>query len=114
MSDASKIGRELWAVQTMNGKPRGFVVKVTKVGRKWITLDNGWRCDRVTGIVDGGAYSPPGKVYATKQFWLDELENKRVWDIFCAGVRNIATPPPTYYIKQAAERLSIDLEKGEK
>lgn len=45
-------------------------VSVRKVGRKWVTLSNGYRFDRTSDMwrhVDGDGYSSPGKLWDTEQ-----------------------------------------------
>jgi hypothetical protein len=46
-----------------NRKEAGALVTITKVGRKWLQLSNGFRVDAQTLIADGGKYSSPGTCY---------------------------------------------------
>ncbi len=46
-----------------NRKEAGSMVTITKVGRKWLQLSNGFRVDAGTLIADGGKYSSPGTCY---------------------------------------------------
>lgn len=62
-------GQKLWMVPRHRymGEPRE--VTITKVGRKWLTLDNRHRA-AVDGLtLDGGEYMSPGVCYLTRQEW---------------------------------------------
>lgn len=63
-------GQTLWLVPSRyrhSGEPRE--VTITKVGRKWLTLNNGYRA-AVDGLaLDGGEYSSPGVCYLTREAW---------------------------------------------
>lgn len=61
-----KPGDKLWRVP--NGRHHGVEKEVTvvSVGRKWVKLDNGERCDMQDGTVDGGQYSPPAVCWADR------------------------------------------------
>lgn len=50
---------------------RGGQVVITKVGRKWLTLDNGSRADSETLRIDGRGMSSPGILYENEQAYID-------------------------------------------
>lgn len=54
-------------------------VKVNTVCRLWASLSNGYRCNRYTGVVDGGKYRSPGTVYCTKEDYEHEVRVLRMW-----------------------------------
>lgn len=57
-------GEKLWLVLSRR-HGGGREVTVTKVGRKWVTLDTGDRFDKNTGLLDGWGYTPMGWSYKT-------------------------------------------------
>lgn len=42
-------------------------VKVERVGRLWAYLSNGYRCNRYTGVGDGGDFLSPGTVHESRE-----------------------------------------------
>ena len=54
------------------------VATITGVGRKWLTLDigHGMRADKATLIVDGGNYSPPGRLWPSQADYEAESARK--------------------------------------
>ena len=62
-------GQKLWLVPSHRymGEPRE--VTIVKVGRKWLTLNNGHRA-AVDGLaLDGGEYMSPGVCYLSREAW---------------------------------------------
>jgi hypothetical protein len=83
------VGQKLWLVPSQRylGEPRE--IAITKVGRKWLTLDGGARADVDGLVLDGGQYSPPGYCYATRDEWEAEKALNDEWsklrrDIDCS------------------------------
>jgi hypothetical protein len=74
------VGQKLWYVPTKRrGDPRE--VEITKVGRKWLSLDNDRRV-AVDGLyADGGQYSSPGRAYISKEAWERETSLRKAWDM---------------------------------
>lgn len=74
-------GQKLWMVphQRYIGEPRE--VTITKVGRKWLTLDSGHRA-AVDGLAldGGGGYSSPGVCYLTREAWEADKALNDAWD----------------------------------
>ena len=60
--------------------------KVEKVGRKWITLTNGYRIDKETLVADGGRYSPPGCAWLSKKDYDDSIALTTAWLVFRTAV----------------------------
>ena len=81
---------EVCVVVTLNvrGKPQPRTAKITKVGRKWITLEDAdrypTRFDAKTHRIDGGQYSSPGRVYASKEEYRETTEKQDLWRNFCS------------------------------
>lgn len=61
-----KVGDKLWFQSHVRYKNSREVTVIT-VGRKWITLDNGFRINRETWTIDCGGYIAPGKMYRTQE-----------------------------------------------
>lgn len=51
------VGQTLW----WEGSRYAYTLTIERVGRRWLTLDNGYRVDRQTLIADGGGYVSPGR-----------------------------------------------------
>lgn len=65
-----EVGMELYFVPSDPRRQKNQLVKVEKVGRKWVNLDNGYRFDKEAKYgmwVDGGEYSSPGRLYLSKE-----------------------------------------------
>jgi hypothetical protein len=68
MTTRYAVGQELyWEVSryASNRQDHGMV-KITKVGRKWLELSNGYRVNAKTLIADAGEYSSPGVCYENR------------------------------------------------
>ena len=80
-----QVGMEVCVVVTLNvrGKPQPRIATVSKIGRRWITLDdfakNPTRFDAETHAIDGGAYSSPGKVYGSEAEYRDTTLTQEMW-----------------------------------
>jgi hypothetical protein len=62
-----------------------FYEAITKIGRKWITIGEGYkpyRFDAETLFLDGGDYSSPGRVYASERDYLESTERQKAWGEF--------------------------------
>lgn len=65
---------------------------VTKIGRKWVTLGNGfrenaYRFDVDTLELDGGDYTSPGKVYLSEEAYHQETALMGAWKVFQDRIR---------------------------
>lgn len=81
------VGQTVWVVLNQ-GKRDGWAASVTKVGRKWVTLAHGTRFDASDGCIDGGRYSPPGKVYASQDAYAAERALSAAWWSLGEELRN--------------------------
>lgn len=93
-----EVNQKLWYVpyQKYHGSPRG--VTIEKIGRKWITLSNGQRCDK-DGNVDGGEHMSLGKCYLDRELYDNQLARENVWKI----IRDFID-----YNRQSPESLTIE------
>lgn len=109
MSDY-KVGDYLWFVPSGRAGS-SHSVKIVTVGRKWLTLDDGRRVDKVTLVADGKGYSSPGTCYQSQKFYEDGVALYDAWSDFVDKVRyqNRARPGVTLdIIKQARSLLLLD------
>lgn len=62
-----EVGQKLWLECSEHRRgPRGVEVEVTKIGRKWVELSLGYKVALGVQEVDGGNYSSPGRVWASR------------------------------------------------
>lgn len=54
-------------------------VTITKIGRKWLELSNGYRVDKETLVADCGKYSPAGRCYLDRAAREEELRVQNAW-----------------------------------
>ena len=73
---AVKVGDRLWFVSGQTGG--GYRVAVTKVGRLWIHLSNRERAGR-SDLHISSPYGGLPELYASKEFWLKEVELQERW-----------------------------------
>lgn len=80
------LGQELYweysEYSHMKGKSE--MVRITKIGRRWIGLSNGHRADASTLWADGGKYSSPGRCFLSR----DSREEERNRDAAWTALRN--------------------------
>jgi hypothetical protein len=105
-----KAGDAVWFVprEKYNGPPRELTV--TKVGRKWATLGEGWRsmrADLVTWDVDGGEYSSPGQLYALEDEWQTEKKLEEHWSVFLRWVSRRYRRPKHLTATQIEEVFAV-------
>lgn len=79
-----KVGDKLWRVlanhRHIDGP--GVEVEVTKVGRKWATIGQGYqpyRIDLETWSIDGGDHSSPGRCYASQETYRESIRLQDAW-----------------------------------
>ena len=111
-------GDTVWLVwnERRRGAPQESVV--SKVGRKWVYIYNGYyRFDVDTWRVDGGGYSSPATIYESKEAWEKEARIENAWCQFAENVRNQYGTVPSgateEAIEQAAKLLGIWSEKND-
>lgn len=86
---------------------------ITKVARRWATVNNGeYRFDRVTGEVDGGRHSSPGEVYRDADQWQAKRDLVGAWMGLRRAVdrHSYCQPPPgatAENIRKARELLGL-------
>lgn len=96
-----KVGDTLFYVPySPNGRDQDpYDVKVTKVGRKWVTviqLGTNWNEMRInieSMWADGGQYISPGRCYHSKELWQEEMNMIEAWSRFRKLVYDTVQPP---------------------
>lgn len=96
-----KVGQTLWFERTLNAAPgTGHDVIVTKVARKWVSLARPnfphhtvYRVPVDCTYADGGEYSSPGRVWATKEEALAHQELRTEWANLRRDLDRYAHPP---------------------
>src|SRR4051812_39221275 len=86
------VGQKLWWVNNRN-RPDAYEVVVTKVGRKWATIDDRHRIDLSTLHADRAGYSSPGRCYLSRTDWEAETALNAAWEEFRREVGNIYRRP---------------------
>jgi hypothetical protein len=90
-----EVGQSVWVVHRMNVKHGGSSATIAKIGRVWITLDDGrTRFDPETGDIDGKGYYPWGKVYVTQHEYAASQAASVAWDGLKTVIRNAYYRPP--------------------
>lgn len=79
-----EVGQQLWWVWTEKRRGDNKYVTVTKIGRKWVYVDKGYRLDPLTMRVDGEGYTSPATCYLSKE----EYEKKRDLEAAWNGLRS--------------------------
>ena len=108
-----QVGQKLWYVPHRHhrrGEP--YEVEVTKVGRKWATVGEGWRQERIdleTMQADGKGYSSPGTCYLSREHYETEQERLAAWSQLTKALQYSRCPAgvTTEGIKQAMQLLKV-------
>lgn len=107
------VGDTLWWVPA----PRYGVameVSVTKVGRKWVTLDNGHRIDLETWTADGGNFMSPGTCWLSREAWERNTVLVQSWERLRRDASNLWRPPRDMTVERIAQvRDLLGLPKEE-
>ena len=110
MSKTLEVGQELWYVPSDTRREAKAVI-VTKVGRKWATLDNHNRVDMETMDVDGGNYSSPGTCYLDRKAYEEQCRANKLFMEFYRKLGYCVKRGVTAEdILQAAKLLHIEIE----
>ena len=88
-----KVGQTLWFVPINHRYRQPEEVSITKVGRKWLELSNGYRADIKTLIVDGGGYAPPANLYISQSAYEDKVARESAWNALRAKISNLYKVP---------------------
>lgn len=93
---AYKVGQELY-YEPFDARDRNNrMVRIIKIGRKWLELDGTWskmRADIETLLVDGGKYSPPGQCYLSREARETEVLLLKGWRDLAKQIDGARTVP---------------------
>lgn len=79
-SEGWEIGMTVYVLRGHNTRTRYLSKdRITKIGRKWITLASRDRFDAENMMLDGGRYTSNGRIYLHESDYEDELEITKVW-----------------------------------
>lgn len=106
-----KVGDTVW-VQHIDNPERGRLQTVTKVGKKWVTLDTRIRFDSETGEVDAGKYTPMEEVFPDEEAARYEQFRKEAWIRFYREVKSSYGVPPEGLTLEDIEHMTLILRKG--
>lgn len=117
MTDEIKPGDKLYYVPRDRRWRSPYWVRVEKIGKVWITLQYGMRCNKSTLVVDGGGYRSPGQCYRTAEEWEDETHLRKTREAlnhwFDAGYSSNTPSLTLEQCQQIAEIAGIKLpERG--
>ena len=75
------VGQQLWYQPAHWGarETKGYLVTITKIGRKWLTVGRNLRVDKETLIADGGEYASPGGCYLSEADYYDAKNLDHQW-----------------------------------
>lgn len=79
------VGQTVYVVN-WRGSSRTREFMISKIGRKWITTFDGWdtmRFDPETGLIDGGKYTSPGKIWKSTEDYKTHVKIVERWNYFC-------------------------------
>lgn len=109
-----EVGQKVWINMTHGRRdPSLTEAIITKVGRKWVDLDQHHlgRFDCGTMQLDGGRYGSPGKVYLSPEVFNQEVLTQRLWSELSRRIPS-GSPPEGMTIdkiRQVAALLGIPL-----
>jgi hypothetical protein len=106
-------GQTVYVVRARRHPDCTFIERtIQKIGRKWVELSDGKRFDKETMLLDGGAYSSPGKVYLAQQDFHDEQAFNSTFEAFRRAVQHQLAPSGLTLakVRQAAEILGYKLD----
>jgi hypothetical protein len=105
-----QVGMEVCVVRTLNVRdPKPVMEKIIKIGRRWITIDSGFRNDRFdseTNRLDGGQYASPGKIYATEEEYLETTGLRTEWAELRASLPYV---PPDHISREDLRKIKTIL-----
>ena len=111
MKQKLTVGQELWYVSRRRYSTNKWVT-VTKVGRKWATLDTGQRIDIETWEVDGGGYTSIARCYLSVGECEDERELEDLWRLLRDRTSRFTVPDglTAEDVRKAMALLKLEIE----
>jgi hypothetical protein len=94
-----KLGQELFFVPSTSGR-LPCLVEITKIGRKWAELNNGYRINTQTLRADGRQYTSPGRCYLCQEAWEAEKARIAAWEVFSSKIGRLYVCPSNVTLEQ--------------
>lgn len=108
------LGQELLFVNNEKRTGAPFMVTVTKLGRKWATLDSGvYRIDINTLIADGRQFSSPGRCWLSRELYEAEERRTAAWERLRSWVDRQWTTPKGLDTEQIETAFNLIARNGE-
>jgi hypothetical protein len=106
-----KVGMRVFVVFSYGNKTHPLWCEVAKVGRKYATLDNGWKAP-INGDTAGPIpdYPSMGKVYESEAAYLEYQAFNQLW----RRLYEVACSPPRVGISSDDIRRALDILTGVK
>jgi hypothetical protein len=101
-----EVGQSVFVV--VRGRERHC--KVTKVGRRWVELDAGYRFESSNMQLDGGKYSSPGSVWNSESAYRENVALYKAWDKLAKCLYRKTPQVTLEKVRQAAELLGVNLD----
>ena len=79
---------------TQISSPNEFkTLTITSIGRKWVYTNHQYRFNKKTLLIDAGGYSQPGKIYLSKEKYLEQIKKEKAWNNIRTLVNSRYSPP---------------------
>lgn len=109
-----EVNQKVWFVPSIYSHVKNpYEVTVERIGKKWITLSNGFRCDKF-GEVDGNGYCSPGTLYPNHEAYSQEKAKENVWKMIKNQIQYNYQVPDNLTIQDLVEiagKLGINTTK---
>lgn len=88
-----EVGQKLFCVENNWRRKASYkYIKIQKIGRKWLTMEDGDRVDKNTMYIDGGKFSSPGRAYMSEEDYQLETQKNEAWEKLRSLIRSRCTP----------------------
>jgi hypothetical protein len=86
----------------------GRTVLVTKVGRKWVTLDNGrWRVEVGGRFLDGERYGSPGEVFLSEDEYKAIAARDCAWSKLARAIERTRRPTDSVSLESIEQVMKL-------
>jgi hypothetical protein len=112
---AYRVGQVVWVLDTMRNRRIDESTPlreatITDIGRKWATLDGDSkdRFDIKNGLLDGGEYTSPGRVFVSPSAFYHDVQVTAAWSALTDAVRRHQPPEgiPLEFLQETVRRLT--------